>query len=149
MAFLALLVGYILMSLQEPRKRVFAPVLVVLALFAGLTWLQNQVWYSPKTLWEHAIEISPESSFVLNNMGNLSLQDGDVVGVAKYYQRSSEVNPLNSTSHYNLGWLSERRRNMQAAMVHYRAFARLNHPVYREQLKALREHLLRSYGIQL
>ena len=148
-AFLALLAGYVLMQATSVPKRVFIPALVVLLLLAGLTWQQNQVWFSPKTLWEHAVKVSPESSFALNNMGNLSLQAGDIAAAANYYQRSAEVNPLNPTAHYNLGLLAERRRDLQTALVHFRAFARLNHPVYREQLEILRGHLLRNYGIKL
>ncbi len=148
-AFLALFVGYVLMRMPQAPKWVFLPTLVVLSLFAGLTWQQNQVWFSPKTLWEQAVEVSPESSFALNNMGNISLQVGEINAAAEYYQRSVKVNPLNPTAHYNLGFLAEKRRDLQTALLHYRAFARLNHPVYREQLQALREHLLRSYGVTL
>jgi tetratricopeptide (TPR) repeat protein len=148
-AFLALLVGSALTRVHAPGKWVFVPALLILSLFAGLTWQQNQVWYSPKTLWTQAIKVSPESSFALNNMGNLSLLDGNLAEAAQYYQRSAEVNPLNPTAHYNLGMLAERRRDMQTAIIHYRAFARLNHPVYREQLEALRTYLLRNYGIKL
>lgn len=148
-AFLALLVGCLLTPVRQPNKWLLVPVLLVLTLFAGRTWQQNQVWFSPQTLWEQAIQVSPESSFALNNMGNLSLLDGDVAAATNYYQRSVEVNPLNPTAHYNLGMLAERRHDLPTAMIHYRAFARLNHHVYRAQLKALREHLLRSYGLQL
>ena len=137
------------MRVPEAKKWVFLPALIVLSAFAGLTWQQNQIWFSPKTLWEQAAEVSPESSFALNNMGNLSLQFGDIDTAATYYQRSVEVNPLNPTAHYNLGLLAEKRRDLQTAIVHYRAFARLNHSVYRGQLKVLREHLLRNYGVRL
>lgn len=148
-AFLALLTGYGLARIPVSRNLVLAAVTLVLLLFAGLTWQQNQVWQSPKTLWEQALRVNPESSFALNNMGNLALQAGDPGQALAYYQQAAQINPLNPTAHYNLGWLAERRRDLPTAMVHYRAFARLNHPVFRTQLEALRGHLLRSYGLQL
>jgi tetratricopeptide (TPR) repeat protein len=82
-------------------------------------------------------------------MGNLALQAGSVDQAGEYYRRSVQVNPLNPTAHYNLGWLAERRGDLSSALGHYRAFARLDHPVFRAQLLALREHLLRSYGVTL
>lgn len=149
MAFLALLVGYGLMRLPLPRPPLVAAALVVLLLFSVLTWRQNQVWQSPQTLWTQALRVSPTSSFALNNMGNLALQDGRVEQAGEYYLRAARVNPFNPTAHYNLGWLAEQRRDMPAALAHYRAFAKLDHPVFRGQLQALREHLRRSYGVQL
>ena len=149
MAFLSLLAGYGFMCLPEARRLIIAPVSAVLLLFAALTWQQNRVWHSPQTLWEHAIKVSPASSFALNNMGNLALQAGGVDQAGEYYRRSVQVNPLNPTAHYNLGWLAERRGDLSSSLRHYRAFAKLDHPVFRAQLLALREHLLRSYGVTL
>jgi len=77
------------------------------------------------------------------------LEAGDAGQALEYYQRAAQVNPLNPTAHFNLGWLAERRRDLPAAMIHYRAFARLDHPVFRPQLEVLRDHLLRRYGLQL
>lgn len=149
MAFLSLLVGYGLKRIPLPKTILAVLLLIVLTLFAGLTWQQNRVWQSPQTLWQQALRVSPESSFALNNMGNLALQAADIGQAQEYYQRSVQVNPLNPTGHYNLGWLAEQRRDLPTALEHYRTFARLNNPVYKEQLKALRDHLLRSYGVQL
>ncbi len=148
-AFLALLAALFLPRTQECKKVVLLPTLAVLILFAALTWQQSQVWQSPKTLWVQANRVSPESSFALNNLGNLALQEGKVDRAREYYQQAAQLNPLNPTSHYNLGMLAEQRRDLQAALTHYRMFAKLNHPVYREQLKVLREHLLRRYGVRL
>lgn len=149
LAFLALLAGLAMGRCIVQPKVVILPALVLLLCLATLTWQQNRVWMSPETLWEKALQVSPESSFALNNMGNLALQENRVGEAEKYYRRSVQVNPLNPTAHYNLGWLAERRRNLPQALEHYRAFARLNHPVFRKQLQALREHLLSRYGVQL
>jgi tetratricopeptide (TPR) repeat protein len=149
LAFFALLAGCALEQLPVPRRVLLAAALAVLVTCAVLSWQQNRVWQSPRTLWAHALKVSPESSFALNNMGNLTLERGDAKGAKDYYQRAARVNPLNPTPHFNLGWLAEQRRDIPEAVRHYRAFARLNHPVYREQLKQLREHLLSSYGVRL
>ena len=82
-------------------------------------------------------------------MGNLALEYGNKTRARDYYSRAADVNPINPTAHYNLGWLAEERRDMAAALKHYRAFAALDNPVFRSQLQELRARLLRSYGLRL
>lgn len=149
-AFLALGVGFVLTRLPTAYFRMTAVMSVlVLLLLASRTWQQNQVWLSPQTLWTQAYRVSPESSFALNNLGNLALQSGNVERARDFYLRATRVNPLNPTGHFNLGWLAEQQRDLPTAISHYRAFARLDHPVFRQQLQGLRDHLLRSYGVRL
>jgi len=149
MAFLALLTGSALTRVPVRRDLVVSVSLVVLLSSAMLTWQQNRVWESPKTLWTQALRVNPGSSFVLNNMGNLALEEGDTSRARDYYRRAAQVNPVNPTAHYNLGWLAEQRRDIPAALKHYRAFAALDNPAFSQQLQELRVHLLRNYGVRL
>jgi len=148
-AFLSLLAGFGLQWIPAPRRLVTGLSLLVLLLWGGLSYFQVPVWRSPQSLWQQAYRVSPESSFALNNLGNLALQAGRIAEAQNYYRRSVEVNRFNPTAHYNLGMLAEQRRDLRAAMNHYRAFALLNHPAFSQQLRVLREHLQRSYGVQL
>ncbi|TYO96064.1 tetratricopeptide repeat protein [Geothermobacter ehrlichii] len=149
LAFWSLLVAFVLQRLSLSRRAVVAVSLLVLAVLAGLSWRQCAVWRSPQTLWQRVIEVSPDSAFALNNMGNLALQRGDRKKAEEFYRRSVAVNPLNPTAHYNLGMLAEARGDLRQALEHYRDFARIDHPVYRKQLQALRQRLRYVYGIVL
>lgn len=149
LAFWSLLVACGLQRSALSGRAVVAVFLLVLVVLAGLSWRQCAVWRSPQTLWRQALRVSPDSAFALNNLGNIALLAGRTGEAEDYYRRSVAVNPLNPTAHYNLGMLAERRGDLRSALRHYRDFARLNHPVYRRQLQALRQRLWLRYRIRL
>lgn len=125
------------------RKAALAVLGGLFLLLVPMTWQQNKVWRSPETLWARASEVSPQSSFALNNMGNIFLLRGDLRSALAYYQRSAEANPLNPTAHYNLGLICEKMGDRTSARAHFERFLALDHPFFREEAKALREHLKR------
>lgn len=116
---------------------------------AMLSWQQEAVWKSPESLWTQAARVSPDSSFALNNLGNIALQAGRREAAAEYYRRALEVNPVNPTASYNLGMLAEQRGDLRRALEYYRYFARLDNPVFHQQLEELRRRLRRQYGVGL
>jgi len=134
--------------LPKPELR-YPTVLMILVCLSMLTWNQNSVWASPETLWEHAYTVNPDSAFVLNNMGNLALLDGNNEKAGDFYWRSIEINPTNPTAYYNLGMIAEKNWNLKQALSHYREFARINHPQFQQELKNLRSRLRKQYGIDL
>jgi tetratricopeptide (TPR) repeat protein len=124
--------------------------IAVLALaLTFLTWQQEAVWKSPATLWTQAAKVSPESSFALNNLGNIALLDRDRRKATEYYGRALQANPGNPTASYNLGMLAEERGDLRQALKYYRHFANLDNPAFRQQRKQLRLRLYREYGISL
>jgi 4-amino-4-deoxy-L-arabinose transferase-like glycosyltransferase len=98
-----------------------AAVCVLLSL-SVLTWRQNTVWRSPETLWSQAVKVSPESSFALNNLGNVYLLKGQILEAKKLYEKTTRVDPSNATAWYNLGMIYEKAGLTEEALQHYRKF---------------------------
>lgn len=133
-----------------PNRQILVAVpLLVTVAFCGLTWRQNSVWRSPETLWSHAVEVSPDSSFALNNMGNIHLLRGETGAASAYYERAVEANPINATAHYNLGMIYEQAGDLETALSHYRKFLAIDAPMYREQAAELRKRLTVRYRVRL
>lgn len=131
-----------------PRTfKVVAPALIFIS--ALLTWQQNRVWSSVFTLWNHAVEVSPESSLALNNLGSFYAEEGDLRRAFNFFHKAAEVNPYNPTAQFNLGWIYERFGDQEKAFDSYQRFLALNDPKYREQAQDLRMHLLGNYGVNL
>lgn len=148
-AALAMTVGWLLTrTASRPALALILAVLLALPL-ATLTWRQNRVWASRESLWQHAYQVNPDSSFVLNNVGNLALLQGDLTAAAGYYQRALETNPLNPTAWYNLGLIFERRGNLRLALKFYQQFINLNQPGWQREIATLQQNLARVYGLQL
>lgn len=98
----------------------------VILLLTVLTWRQNAVWRSPETLWSQAVTVSPDSSFALNNLGNVFLLKGQILEAKKLYEKSTEVDPLNPTAWYNLGLIYENAGLTLQALQNYRKFLSIN-----------------------
>ena len=147
-AALAMLVGWLFSRIPgEPRRNLLAlaPVCVLLAI---LTWQQNRVWFSEQTLWEQAVKVSPESSFVQNNLGNIQYLQGNVAKAFEHYLRAAELNPLNATAQFNLGMIWENRGNLALALDYYRKFLLIKSAPFAKDRAALEKRLLDSYRLR-
>ncbi len=133
-----------------PRPVVSASLTCALAiLLVSFTWQQNRVWASPETLWMHALKVNPQSSFVLNNVGNLHLVRNDVAGALPYYQKAIKANPVNPTAWYNLGYIFENQGNIPVALKYYQQFVNVAYGPWNKDVLRLQAHLLMKYRVQL
>jgi hypothetical protein len=147
-AALAMLVGWLFSRIPgDPRRNLLAlaPVCVLLAI---LTWQQNRAWASEQTLWEQAVKVSPESSFVQNNLGNIHYLQGNVAKAFEHYLRAAELNPLNATAQFNLGMIWENRGNLGLALDYYRKFLLIKSVPFAKDRAALEKRLLDSYRLR-
>ena len=92
----------VVLSRSRPL-RWWALCLCVIAL-AALTWHQNRVWHDESTLWSHAVEVSPESVYALNNLGVLYNRRGDVPTALKLIGKAAE-NPFYQNAQSNMASL--------------------------------------------
>lgn len=111
-------------------------------LLSVLTWQQNEVWRTEESLWENAVTVSPQSSFALNNLGNIYLLKNELLKAIPLYERACQVDPLNPTAFYNLGMIHERAGNLSAALPYYRRFLDLDSPFFRTEAAELRRRLV-------
>ena len=125
----ALLVAGSLVSLavsggREARHRkigaygVCGAIVIVLAVLTGR---QATVWRDTRTLWEHAIAVTPDSSVAHYNLGKVHETGGQFEDALVLYGRAVALNPANPDAHHNLARLLGRQHRYDEAISHYRA----------------------------
>jgi tetratricopeptide (TPR) repeat protein len=76
---------------------------VVLIFFGALTWRQTTYWKDSLTLFNHALEITPNNFIAENNLGEAYLQSGRADLAYEHFLRSTQEKPRYGLAHYNLG----------------------------------------------
>lgn len=116
------------LAADRPRLRaalrISAPA-VVLALM-GATFLQVGTWRDSRTLYEHAIRVSPEDYAARNNLGALLLRTGELEAAERLVREALEIEPGLARSHVNLGDIASRRGDRAEAVAHYEEALRLD-----------------------
>jgi Tfp pilus assembly protein PilF len=80
-----------------------ASAVVVLIFFGALTWRQTTYWKDSLTLFNHALEITPNNFIAENNLGEAYLQSGRADLAYEHFLRSTQEKPRYGLAHYNLG----------------------------------------------
>ena len=110
-------------DLKPGSRRAFVATAVVVMttwVLAILTWNQTEVWRNPKTLWQHAVAVAPESSIAHYNLGRTFEREGDSNRAVESYRRAVTVNPRHSKAHFNLAGLLLHKGLDTEAIDHYR-----------------------------
>ncbi|AMV73139.1 membrane protein [Desulfuromonas sp. DDH964] len=148
MAGLALVAGHLAGRLPDRWWR-WTGTAIVLMVFGILSWQQTAVWKNPEALWTNAYHVNPNSTFTLNNLGNVNLLKGDLIAARRFYTESVALNPTNGPAHFNLGIIFEQQGELDGALAHYQQFLRLDSPLYRNEAATLRRRLALQYGVRL
>jgi protein O-mannosyl-transferase len=85
-----------------------ATAVLVLAAFSFLTWRQIGYWRSEYDLWSHDLEVAPDNSLAISNLGDAYTKMG----------RDEEALPLLQKSVQLLGWDPVRHANLAIGLVH-------------------------------
>jgi tetratricopeptide (TPR) repeat protein len=149
-----LLVALVFWKFFRQRAAWLLPVGVVLCLVLGtLTWQQNRLWASHEKLWQHALQISPTSPTVLNNLGQVFQDKGDYNAAIGYYSRVIELNSSVLSPRYNLGLLYARQGDRFRALYYFKEY--LNRadvsmkPADRRQALEVRNYVHKKFGVKL
>jgi tetratricopeptide (TPR) repeat protein len=86
---------------------------------------QLQYWQNSLTLFEHALEVTPDNPIAHNNLGYALADDGQPELAAVQYRVAIAINPNHSQGHYNLAGYLRERGFLPQALGHYEAVARL------------------------
>jgi tetratricopeptide (TPR) repeat protein len=78
-------------------------VAMVLIFFAGLTWRQTGYWKDSFTVFNHALEVTPENFIAENNLGEAYVQTGRPDLAYDHFLRATQQKPRFGLAHYNLG----------------------------------------------
>jgi tetratricopeptide (TPR) repeat protein len=130
------------------RDDVYVVVALIICLpLAALSWHQSGFWKNDDILHRHALEISPQSSFLNNELGKFAEKRGDAAAAMDYYRAALERNPHNAAAHFNLGQIYERSGFLSRALEHYQEFLRDDSPAYQEAARELIERLRHQHGL--
>jgi tetratricopeptide (TPR) repeat protein len=116
-------------SLRFPREAAVGAAGSVLVGFAILSWVQVGYWRDSRTLWEHAVKVSPANSEALNNLGHSLTQEGKLAEAARCFAAALEAYPGHAEAHNNLGRALADMGRWQEAVPHFREALRLQ-PTY-------------------
>jgi len=92
----------------------------ILSILGFLTWEQIGVWRDTRTLWEHVIAATPDSSVAHYNLAKTFEMQGKLDQALELYRRAVILRPDNADAHYNLARLLARQGQQEAAIRHYR-----------------------------
>ena len=74
---------------------------------------------------ETALDISPQDTTLLNNVGVAALRLGDFAKARRYLERAAEIKPTDPYLRYNLGSLEALAGNKDSAVNHLKQACRL------------------------
>lgn len=98
---------------------------VALLVLATLTWRQCGVWYSTATLWQRAVEVSPDSSIAQDGYGWVLLDQKRYDEALVHLRRALEINPMNDKAHNNIWILLQAQGRMDELLQAYRDAIRI------------------------
>ncbi len=79
-----------------------AVALVILTIFANLTWRQSTHWKDSYALWSHSVKVEPNCAIAQMNLGLLEKQRGNIDKAIEHYETSREIDPKNASLLTNL-----------------------------------------------
>jgi tetratricopeptide (TPR) repeat protein len=137
----------------QTRAAVSALVAVLLATSLAAAWRQTGYWRDGLTIWVRSATCTPENSSTLNHLAGALAEAGDLAGAMRTIERSIEIQPDWSLTHYDHGVYLARAGKTKEAIACTKKAVELDPgaPVLREQLAALlaSEHFWREAIAQL
>jgi tetratricopeptide (TPR) repeat protein len=76
--------------------------------------------------YRRAIELNPDASGALVNLGTIAFRMRKLKEAAEYYARAMQADPQYPLAHFNLGNLHDEQGNFESARKHYLEAIRLN-----------------------
>ena len=95
-------------------------VVVTMLSLGLLTWKQSLVWRDTRTLWQHAIAVTPDSSIAYYNLGKTFETAAKVDQAIEFYRRAVTINPSYANAHHSLADMLVRKGLPVEALAHYR-----------------------------
>ena len=94
---------------------------VILLTLGVRTFLRNTEWSSNHTLFQSAVQVSPNSAKAHFNLGNALRDEGDIPGAMAQYQHALSIHNRYVEVHYNKGILYQERGQLKLATGSYSA----------------------------
>jgi Flp pilus assembly protein TadD len=101
-------------------RRCLAPcALAVLSALFVATWLQVGHWKNSVTLFEHALDVTPENAVAHFNLGTALLRRGEEEKAMEHHIEALRLDPRSYTLHARLAALLGKRGQLEAARRHW------------------------------
>jgi len=100
--------------------------LILLFFFSILTYQRSLVWMNTLTLFNHAIEQSPDAAFAYNSRGIAKFSGNDFDGALIDYNAAIKFNPSYSGAFYNRGIVFYATQDYEKALNDYSKAIELN-----------------------
>lgn len=105
-------------------------VCTVLALFAGLSFIQTATWANSSALYQHCLKYNPRAFIALNNLGHLAFKEQKYEKALHHFEKSIAVMPDDVGTNQNLGATHLKLGNTAQALQYYHRVLELDpqHP---------------------
>jgi protein O-mannosyl-transferase len=123
--------------LQRVMIAFTAVILITCAVYA---WIQVRYWQDDVTLWQHTLQVTPNSMPAHKNLAEGLRRQGRLGEAMREYQTILAIDPEDSEAHNNLGYLLVMGDDLEGAIVHFRLALRMR-PDYAEAKKNLAQAL--------
>lgn len=91
--------GYLFMR-GRMKLWCFSCALLLLLGLGTLSWQQNRIWNSEKSLWEHTLTVSPHAVKAYTNLGRVYFNEGNYQKAFELFYRAQKMSPTNPNYDY-------------------------------------------------
>jgi len=92
----------------------------LILVFSAISFQRLLVWSDTEALWKDTIRRSPNSARVVNNLGALYLERGELDKAEVKFRRAMEMDQDYALAYFNLGTVNKRKGDMESALSNFR-----------------------------
>lgn len=96
-----LFIGFYL-AIFKNKKLTIGLIGIHILLLSAATWNRNKMYQVPRTLWQEAVRLYPDSHRAHNNLGACLHAEGNYADALKEFQKSFDLNPTYAPARENL-----------------------------------------------
>ena len=114
---------------------------LVLVACAGLTIVQNTHWRNNAALWQHAVQVSPESKAALWSYSQVLLKQNEYAEAKSLLNKVLDIDRFYVHAYLELAKIFEREGNLSEAKKHYELFVRYGQFIAPDEAMRVRNYL--------
>lgn len=116
----ALIAGHLLFYFLSKRQMLLIIVSTVIILtFSTATYIRNTVWRSEVSLWQNAVNKSPQKARPHYNLGVFLDKQHRTEEAIQHYLQAIQIKPDYAEAHVNLGNALNKQKKTKKAIAHY------------------------------
>jgi protein O-mannosyl-transferase len=124
-----------------PYRGVAVGFCLLLVVLAGLTVRQNGYWRDEHTLWRHAVQVNPDSSWAQSGVADSYIMSGDFSTARVHLRKALELNRFNVKAYLALARVEEVMGDLHEALRNYEIFQYAGRGEYPQLAAQAAEHI--------